>query len=629
MTETKIDKILFKGYVPTKQKRCQRKFKNAPLMTFEEVQKYDEYAGILNDDIILIDVDDAEQSDILMDIVEDLQLDCRVYQTTRGRHFFFKNDGVDKCGIHKTLAVGLTADIKIGSHNSYSILKFNGENRFIEWDSEKIDPVPKWLTPVNSKVDMFGLQEGDGRNQTLYEYILTLTTAGFTKDESRKCLDLINRYIFSVPLSESELDTIMRDESFPTETFYKGKTFLFDRFANFIMRNECIYKIAGQLHVYDNGVYVPAYSAIEKAMIKHIPMLKYQQRNEVMRYIDLIAEERNVADARYIAFNNGVYDLVNEKMLPFSKDLIITNKIPFDYVPKSEQKLIDTTLDKIACNDEKVRALLEECIGYCFYRRNELSKAFMLTGEKANGKSTFLDMVRNLLGQDNVSALDLNDFDERFSMALMAGKLANIGDDISDEFMQGRSISAFKKVVSGNQIKAEFKGKDAFFFNPYVKLLFSANDIPRMKDKTGAVLRRLVIIPFNARFTKDDPDYDPYIGYKLRSKECMEYLIRLGVEGLKRVIANNGFTECESVKHAVDEYEIENNPVTLFIQTTEINERLTKDVYKEYQVFCMDNGYTPMTMTGLTRELKRRLNLEIAKVRNGKTVVNKYVLRNL
>ena len=79
---------------------------------------------------------------------------------------------------------------------------------------------------------------------------------------------------------------------------------------------------------------------------------------------------------------------------------------------------------------------------------------------------------------------------------MMFGKLANIGDDIGDDFLQGSQVSVFKKIGTGNRIKAERKGQDPFEFNPFIKLLFSANDIPRMKDKTGAVLRRLVIIPF-------------------------------------------------------------------------------------------------------------------------------------
>lgn len=616
---------IYKGYVPTRNKRCLRKFKDAPLLTYDEVSNLEEFAGILKDDIVLIDLDDGEQAELLMSIVEELKLSCIVMQTKRGKHFYFKNKGVDKCYTHAKLACGLTADIKVGSHNSYAVVKYEGEERFIEWENENLQEVPCWLKPVRTELDLLNMQEGDGRNQALYNYILTLTSAGFSKAETREVLTIVNRFIFSVPLSDSELETIMRDEAFPSEGFFEGKTFKHDKFADFIMRNDYIYRINGQLHIYRNGVYVPAQRAIEAAMIKHIPFLKMAQRNEVMKYIEIKAEEREVADARYIAFANGVYDITSEKLLSFSPDLIITNMIPWAYNENAYCEIVDKTLNKIACGDVNIRHLLEECIGYCFYRRNELSKAFMLTGEKSNGKSTFLEMVKTLLGQDNVSALDLNDFDERFSMALMVGKLANIGDDISDEFMHGRSISAFKKVVSGNQIKAEFKGQDGFFYNPYVKLLFSANDIPRTKDRTGAVLRRLVIIPFNAKFTKDDPDYDPYIIYKLKTREAMEYLVQIGLDGLFDVIADNGFSESDKVAEAIEEYEEENNPIILFLKNAEIVGRFTKDCYKEYQVFCAENSYTCYTLTSFTRELKRRLGVVVKNVRVNGKLVGKYV----
>lgn len=82
---------LFKGYVPTQNKKCTMRFKNASpddLLSFEQVQNRSEYAGILAEDIILIDIDDSEQSEILLSIVDDLGLACRVYETSRGMHFF-------------------------------------------------------------------------------------------------------------------------------------------------------------------------------------------------------------------------------------------------------------------------------------------------------------------------------------------------------------------------------------------------------------------------------------------------------------------------------------------------------------------------------------------------------------
>lgn len=231
--------------------------------------------------------------------------------------------------------------------------------------------------------------------------------------------------------------------------------------------------------------------------------------------------------------------------------------------------------------------------------------------------------MKAMLGEQNISALDLKELGDRFSTAMMFGKLANIGDDIGDDFLQGSQVSIFKKVVTGNRIKAERKGQDPFEFNPFIKLLFSANDIPRMKDKTGAVLRRLVIIPFNATFSKESDDYDPYIKYKLIEQDCMEYFIRVGVEGLQRVIINQDFTQSEKVQNQLNEYEEENNPIIAFIAdcgVDAIENEPTNEVYKRYQVFCAENSMQPMSNIVFSKQINKRLGLEIVHVKlNGQT----------
>ena len=278
-------------------------------------------------------------------------------------------------------------------------------------------------------------------------------------------------------------------------------------------------------------------------------------------------------------------------------------------------------MNRLACNDPVIRMLLEEVIGYCFYRKNELGQAFMLTGDKANGKSTFISCIRTILGEANTSALDLKELGDRFSTSMIFGKLANLGDDIGDDFLQGSQVAVFKKIVTGDRIKAERKGQDPFEFNPYTKLLFSANDIPRMKDKTGAVLRRLVIIPFNDRFSKYledgvtiDPKFRPYIKYELNEQSSVEYMIKIGIDGLKRIIENNGFTKSKKVQQQLDEYENENNPIKAFIEDNgieSIENEATADVYKRYQVFCADNNMQPMGKIVFSKQIKKRLHLEI------------------
>ena len=619
-------KELFKGYVETKDKKSVEKFKGRKdFKTYDQVKLLPEFAGVLAERTILIDIDDCEQSEILMKIVEDLQLRCRVYETKRGKHFLFENTDVSTCKTHTKLACGLTADIKLGSKNSYEVLKYDGKDREIIYDifeDEEYETLPKWLLPIKTNIDFLSLEEGDGRNQKLFNYILALQSNDFSVDEARNTIRLINKYVLSDSLPEDELEVVLRDDAFSKPVFFKDKVFLFDKFATYLKNNENIVKINNQLHSYKDGIYVNGTNCIESKMIKVIPNLKRAYRAEVLSYIEVsIDENLQMSPAKYIAFKNGIYDITTDSFVDFSPDIVILNKLNYDYDNTAYSEICDKTLDKLACGDSQIRMLLEEVIGYTFYRRNELRKAFILIGDKANGKSTYLDMIKTLLGDENTCALDLNELGDRFKTAELFGKLANIGDDIGDEFIPNPAI--FKKLTSGDRLNAERKGQDPFDFNSYAKLLFSANNIPRIKDKSGAVLDRLVIIPFNATFSPNDPDYDPYIKYKLRSEECMKYLIQIGIEGLKRVIKNRGFTICNKVQAQIEEYEENNNPITLFFKETDedqiINET-TKDVYRLYQEFCITNSFQPMSNIEFSKQVKRKLNLDIVnrKIKNEK-----------
>lgn len=619
--------MFFRGFVETKNKKCIEKFKGrTDFKTFEQVQSLPEYAGILAAETILIDVDDFEASEILFKVVKEYALTCRVYRTSRGKHFLFKNSGVPTNKTGCKLAIGLTADIKIGTRNSYEVLKYDNQNREILYDTaenEEAQQLPRWLFPVKSKMEFLNMETGDGRNQGLFNYILTLQSNDFSVEEARETIRIINKFVLKVPLSDDEIETVLRDDAFKKPVFFMGSTFLFDKFATFLKNNNHIIKINNQLHIYKNGIYISGLAEIEAEMIQHIPGLNRAKRTEVLAYLDILIRENSKAeDANLIAFENGLYNIVDDSFVEFTPEHIITNKIRWKYNPEAYSELADKTLNKIACNDPQIRALLEEAIGYCFYRRNELGKAFILTGDKSNGKSTFLSMVQCLLGDENISSLDLKELGDRFKTAEMFGKLANIGDDIGDEFIANPAI--FKKMVTGERVSAERKGQNPFEFNNYSKLLFSANNIPRIKDKTGAVQRRLTIIPFDARFSADDPDFNPYIKHLLKTDEVMEYLINLGIAGLKRVLLNRKFTGSTKVQKAMDEYEENNNPIIGFFRECEdeefqIENEPTNVVYKRYQEYCLANSLQPMSNIEFSKQVNRILNMRVEnKWLNGK-----------
>ena len=622
---------LFKGFIKTNGKKAVEPFKNiSKLKTLEEVKNFNSYGGVLADSTVLIDIDDSKQAENLLNIVDSMGLRCRVNKTTRGMHFFFLNDGsLTKCYTGVKLAIGFIADIKIGTKNSYAILKKDNEEREVLYDKfpdEEYQPIPLWLRVVSTKIDLLNLEPGEGRNSKLFSYILILQKAGLSKEETIECLKIINKFIFAEPLSSTEFKTITRDEAFQPDVpdFYNGKQFLFQDFAKYLVNQLHIKRINGQLHIYCEGIYCDGFQLIEHEMIRLLPELNRAKRAEVLSYIDLlVTHNTKITNANLIAFKNGLYDIATDKLMDFSPEYVITNKIDWNYTPNAYSELVDNVLNKLSCNDSEIRSILEELIGYCFYRRNELRKAFILTGAKANGKSTFIAMIQAVLGDENISALDLKEVGDRFKTAELFRKLANIGDDIDDDFISNTAI--FKKLVTGDRLNAERKGQDPFEFNNYSKFIFSANNLPRVKDRTGAVIDRLIIVPFNATFDKSDKDYDPFIKYKLIQPECVEYLITLGVSGLKRVLTNNEFTKSGKVELERNEYNELNNPVLGFFKEWSVDNMLREPLsvsYTNYSEYCLSNNFQPLSRVEFSRQLKKQFpNLEIKQRKiNGKVV---------
>lgn len=608
---------LYKGYVPTQNKMATMPFKDktsADLLTLEQAQKFNEYAGILADDTILVDIDTEKETEILLNVVKSLNLKCKVLKSRSGGHFLFKIDRPmpNRTKVH--LGIGIVADIKGCGRASYEVLKIDGKERELLYDTGDYQLLPKFLYPIKTNMNVLDLAEGEGRNNALFSYILPLQQNDFNIEECRECIRVINEFVLADPLSEEELSVIIRDGAFNKPTFFTSKgAFLFDKFAKYLKNAENIIKINGKLHIYRNGIYESGDEQIEAAMIEHIPNLSRSKRLEVLSYLGLlVSKESGIADANLIAFKNGVLNIADDTFTEFSPEYVITNKIPHNYNPEAKSDLLEGVMRKLACGDENVYNLLYQSIGYCFYRRNELRKSFFLLGEKRNGKSTFLDMVGTLLGEDNTANLDLCEIGDRFRTAELTGKLANIGDDINDEWVSNTAI--FKKVVSGDTVTAERKGKDPFKLRSFAKFFFSANSLPRLgrgKD-SSAVLDRLVVIPFDAKFTKDDKDYDPFIKYKLRGEDVMEALIAKAVPALREVLIDQEFATCEKVLRNIEEFEKSNNPILEFFDELDEIDYLGEPVslvYQKYSTFCLRNNLQAMSAIEFKKQFKRQFNL--------------------
>ena len=326
---------------------------------------------------------------------------------------------------------------------------------------------------------------------------------------------------------------------------------------------------------------------------------------------------------KYINWKTG-------EVLEPTPDIVIQNRIPYKYNPEAYYEPLSRAIDAW-CLDQECRDLLEEAVGSCLYRSSKLQTSFILVGDGANGKSTFLNCLKKLLGEENISQLDIAELAGRFSTSSLVSKLANIGDDISSEYLQGMQISIFKKLVTGNGIKGEKKGKDEFFFQSYAKLFFSANEIPKMStDSQKSISRRLVIIPFDADFSGQKADKN--IEDDLLSEPSMEYFLKLAVEGLKRVM-DKGFTQCSRVSERKKEYERDSNSVLAWAEEVKAEREYddaklidyyftvnpVAELYRDFTRYLIENGtkdrYIP-TLQIFSKKMHEAFDLDSCRIKN-------------
>ncbi len=612
---------------------------------FKEVKQYRYICGVIQEFVVMVDIDDESAFQCRLKIAKALNQHCVVIKSpNKGGHFYWFNNAmtpIKNNSGNKTLLTLYPVDYKTGIRRigstgeikkakcAASLSKEDGTLREILYanirEDRTLDEIPFYDLPIKSgtKHEFLNMGVGDGRQDGLFTYMNPVKAAGYSYEQFKEIAQLIEQFVFAFPLGDEFENTIRREawdsvDAVEHGRFFSKGRFLHNKFADFLIEKYHILKINGYIHSYQNGVYIPGYDSIEKNMLKEIPSLTRTKQNEVLNYIRIQAEETKNSNPELIPFKNGVFDIEHAELLPFNPDLVVTNMIPWEYSPTTTSELVDTVLDRLSCGDSEIRTLLEEVGGMCLYRDNTLGggKAVILTGDKSNGKSTFISMLQAMLGDDNVSNLDFKELDGKFSTAMLFGKLANLGDDISDSYKE--DVAIFKKIVTGEPIKAEEKGKPPFNFKPYVKLVFSANNIPRINDSTGAALRRLLFIPLNAKFSENDPGYDPQIRMKLSQKEAVEYFIQLSIKGLQRVLKRKKFTVPTKVQDEKDAYEKENNPVLAFIDevgTDEIINEPTANVYSRYCEFCFANGFKEMSKLTFSKRINQALGTVVKKMR--------------
>lgn len=315
----------------------------------------------------------------------------------------------------------------------------------------------------------------------------------------------------------------------------------------------------------------------------------------------------------YIAVENGLLNLLEgelERDLR-AEDLALT-KIPWEYDPESECNQFEQFLKE--CVEPGKIDLLQEFIGYCLYNGGmPFAKALLLVGSGSNGKSTFINILEKLLGEENVMNASLSKLSSsRFTSYRLEGNLANINADIEGGKIS--KTSTFKLMTGGDSFEVEQKYGDPYDHQNTAKLVFAANEMPTVETNQDAFFRRWLLVDFPNKFTSAEDDghktADPELENKLEDE--MEGILTVGVEGLQRLIESDGqFTNELSTAEVRERWHSYNSPVPRFIRThiekdPEGSPTPTSDIYEQYQSFMENIPSTPASRSKLTERLKNQ-----------------------
>ena len=334
--------------------------------------------------------------------------------------------------------------------------------------------------------------------------------------------------------------------------------------TNYILSNEHIHTTRDDEHsevwIYENGIYLPEGRTYIKETTREILGDGYTKHlaNEVVGKLEAetyIEQDKffTVENINHIAVQNGILDLQNKKLLPFTPEEKHFNKLPVEFKPGVECTNILKHLNEVLQSKNDV-PVLQELFGYLLYRNYKIEKAFMFTGSGRNGKGKTLELMKRFLGIDNCSNISLQHIEtDNFALGELFNKLANLAGDISKTAL--KETGNFKNITGKDMLSAARKFKTRVNFTNYAKMIFCANELPITYDITPAFWNRWILLEFPYTFLSqkelDLLDEDELINKKLADTEVIDKmstdeelsgLLNWALIGLERLLKNSDFS---------------------------------------------------------------------------------------
>ena len=335
----------------------------------------------------------------------------------------------------------------------------------------------------------------------------------------------------------------------------------------------------------------------------NINTINSRERNEIIEAIKQVSRKNEPLPVKptWIQFDNKIVDIITGEQFKATSNYFITNPIPFQLHQDNFEQT--PTIDKIFeewVGKDYVKTLYE-IIAYCLLPDYPINRLFCFVGAGMNGKSKFLELLRNFVGEGNVSSTELDTLiASRFEITRLHKKLICMMGETNFNEMSKTSI--IKKLTGGDLIGFEYKNKNPFNEKNYAKILIATNNLPTTTDKTIGFYRRWLIIDFPNQFSekKDILADIPNEEYNSLALKCV------GI--LKDLLMKRAFHKEGSIEDRMNKYEARSDFLQKFLDEftiEDLGKYITKnDFRKKFASWCKENRHREMADNTLSKKMK-------------------------
>jgi putative DNA primase/helicase len=312
-----------------------------------------------------------------------------------------------------------------------------------------------------------------------------------------------------------------------------------------------------------------------------------------------------------LACGNGVLDLREATITEGRRVDWLTRGTNVRYLPTATCPRFEAFLNEIMLGDAEMVAYLWRVIGYCLTGDTRERVFFLLHGNGRNGKTTFVNVLQNLLDRyaqiarfDTFLRKKFVDTGANADIAHLVGARVVIASEADD--VHSLDAETVKGLTGDDFVRARFLYGREFQFKPSFKLLLVTNHVPNIRDESHALWDRLHYLPFNYRVSTEN--CDKQLGLKLMGE--LEGILAKAVEACL-AWQREGLRPPATVLKGVEELRQDMDPMAeAFAQLVEPAEHGTlihARLYEAYQAWCRENGVRyPVTSRQLIKAIKSK-----------------------